>query len=174
MGDASAPVVVEVFEDFQCPACQRYSDTTEKSLVESGYLEQGLVYYIFRQFPFIDDGSLSTESDQAANASMCASEQGLFWEYHDELYANWNGENIGTFNDNRLITFAGNVGLDVDAFEQCFTENRYQADIDIDMTMARTYGISGTPSLFVNGKQVAPGYVPSWEDLDQAIQAALP
>ena len=105
---------------------------------------------------------------------MCASEQGLFWEYHDELYANWNGENIGTFNDNRLITFAQNVGLDVDAFEQCFAENRYQADIDTDMMMARTYGISGTPSLFVNGKQVAPGYVPSWEDLDQAIQAALP
>jgi protein-disulfide isomerase len=173
MGDASAPVLVEVFEDFQCPACQRYSDTTEKSLVESGYLEQGLVYYIFRQFPFIDDGSSSTESDQAANASMCASEQGMFWEYHDELYANWNGENLGTFNDNRLISFAERLGLEMDAFEACFAENRYQAEIDADLALGLQYGVNGTPSVFVNGQQIMPGYVPSWEDLDQAIQAAL-
>ncbi len=176
MGDANAPVVVEVFEDFQCPACQRYSDTTEKSLVESGYLEQGLVYYIFRQFPFIDDYLSETggESDQSANASMCAAEQGMFWDYHDILYTNWNGENLGTLRDSRLISFAEDIGLDMDAFEQCFAENRYLADIEADLALGQQYRVNGTPSVFVNGNQIAPGYVPSWEDLDQAIQAALP
>lgn len=173
MGDPNAPVVVEVFEDFQCPACRNYSNTTEKSLVQSGYLEDGLVYYIFRQYPFIDDFASGNESDQAANASMCAAEQGLFWEYHDMLYLNWNGENQGAFSDKRLIAFAEMLGLDMAAFKACFEENRYWPQIQEDLDLGKQRNVTGTPTVFVNGKVVTPGYVPSYEQLKQAIDAAL-
>lgn len=174
LGDPNAPVQVMVFSDFQCPACQTYSDTTEKSLIESGYIEQGLVNYTFYQFPMIDDYASGNESDQAANASMCAGEQNRFWDYHDELYANWYGENLGTFRDSRLITFAKSIGLDMDAFETCFAENRYQAEIDADLALGLQLGVNGTPSVFVNELQIMPGYVPNWDELNRAIQAALP
>lgn len=173
LGDADAAVLVEVFTDYQCPACKRYAETTEKSLIESGYIEQGLVYYIFRQFPFIDDYAGTGESDQSANASMCASEQGYFWEYHDIVYANWNGENAGTYSDANLLAFAAQLPLDMDAFEQCFKENRYKSEIEADLALGMQYGVNGTPSVFVNGTQVAPGYIPTFEQVDEAIQAAL-
>ena len=83
-----APVVVEVLEDFLCSACKAYTETTEVELLASDYIINGQVYYIFRNYPFEDDNSSFKFSDQTANASMCAMEQGRFWDYHAMLYAN--------------------------------------------------------------------------------------
>jgi len=173
MGDPLAPVVVEVFEDFQCPRCKDFSDTVEKSLVDSDYITGGQVYYIFRQFPFIDRNSASKESHQAANASMCAAEQGRFWDYHDMLFVNWNGENQGAFIDKRLVAFAENLGLDMGQFNACFKDNKYESEINSDYNLGLGYGVNGTPTVFVNGSGVTPGYVPSYDDLVQAINTAL-
>jgi protein-disulfide isomerase len=172
MGNPDAPVVVEVFEDFQCPMCAVYTNDAGSKVVEN-YIASGQVYYVFRQYPFLDDTKVVKESDQAANASMCAAEQGSFWEYQDILFANQNGENQGAFNDKRLIAFAESISLDIEKFNSCFEENRYQADIDSDIQRAEEYGVSGTPSVFVNGQAITPGYVPSFETLQQAIEAEL-
>ena len=100
MGDPNAPVLIEVYEDFQCPACRIYSNDVAPLIAEN-HVANGEVYYVFRQYPFIDDRAPGAESDQAANASLCAAEQGRFWDYHDFLFANWNGENQGSFRDLR-------------------------------------------------------------------------
>jgi protein-disulfide isomerase len=173
IGNANAPVVVEVFTDFQCPSCKQYSETIEMSLINSEYVANGQVYYIFRQFPFIDRSSITKESHQAANASMCANEQGEFWSYHDMLFANWNGENDGAFNDKRLVAFAETLGLNMDQFNACFKDNTYEAEITSDYDLGLGYGVSGTPTIFVNGQVVRPGYVPTYEQLVQEIDAAL-
>lgn len=173
MGDPNAPVVVEVFEDFQCPRCKEFSDTVEKSLIESEYLTSGQVYYVFRNFPFIDRDTAGQESHQAANASMCAAEQGSFWDYHDILFVNWNGENQGAFIDKRLVAFAENLGLNMDQFKTCFKDNKYEVEITSDYDLGLKYGVQGTPTVFVNGTGVTPGYLPSYDDLKQAIDAAL-
>lgn len=172
MGDPNAPVKIDVWEDFQCPACTSYSFIVETKIAEE-YVATGVVYYVFHQYPFIDDLAPTAESDQAANASMCASEQGRFWDYHDILYTNWDGENEGAFTDERLITMAEILGLDMDAFEACFAENTYKAQIEQDLKDGKERGVNGTPSVFVNGKAVTPGYVPSYEDMVAAIEAAL-
>ena len=172
LGNPDAPVRVEVFEDFQCPACRIYSEETEPQVLDT-YVAEGDVYYVYRHFPFLDDRAPGNESDQAANAAMCAAEQGRFWDYHDMLFANWNSENQGAFADKRLVAFADSLGLDADAFNACFRENRYQDEIDADIADAVTYGVTGTPSVFVNGVQVTPGMVPTFEQLSAAIQAAL-
>ena len=79
MGDPNAPVLIEVFEDFQCPACKSYSEQIEPQVVDA-YVATGDVYYIFRHYPFLDDNAPRNESDQSANASMCAADENRFWD----------------------------------------------------------------------------------------------
>lgn len=173
MGDPLAPVTVEVFADFQCSSCKAYADTVELYLMQSDYISGGTVYYLFRQYPFMDQGSSSQESHQASNASMCAMEQGRFWDYHDILFSNWEGVNMGSFVDKRLVAFAETLGLDMEQFNDCFKDNKYEAEISSEYDLGQRYGVSGTPTIFVNGNVVTPGYVPTYETLVQEIEAAL-
>ena len=78
LGNPDAKVSVDVWEDFQCPACRNYSDNTEPLIIQN-YVDTGKVRYTFHQYPFIDDFAATNESDQSANASMCAAEQNRFW-----------------------------------------------------------------------------------------------
>jgi protein-disulfide isomerase len=172
MGDANAPVKVDVFEDFQCPACRHYSEDVELKVVEA-YVANGKIRYTFHQYPFIDDQAPVKESDQAANASLCAAEQGRFWDYHDMLFINWQGENEGAFTDKRLVAFAETLGLDMSKFNTCYSAKTYQKQIVADLAMGDQLGMNGTPSVFVNNKIVSPGQVPTFEDMKQAIEAAL-
>ncbi len=172
MGVTDAPVLVEVWEDFQCPACKNFSEAVEPMIAET-YIANGDVRYVYRHFPFIDGQSATKESQNSANASMCASEQERFWDYHDMLFANWNGENRGSFNDKRLIAFAETLGLDMEAFNECFDDNTYKAEIDADKNNGVQLGVTGTPSVFVNGQVLTPGFVPSFQELSAAIDAEL-
>ncbi|MCJ7585933.1 MAG: DsbA family protein [Anaerolineales bacterium] len=176
IGNPDAPVRVEVWEDFQCPACQGYTENTESLLLQN-YVETGKVYYIFHHFPFIDNNSTTKESDQAANASMCAGEQGRFWDYHNMLFINWDGENQGAFADNRLIAFANSLNLNMSDFKACFTENRYSEQISQDFEAGKAKGVTSTPNIFVDGIMVLNSqnskYVPTYGDVAAAIEAAL-
>jgi protein-disulfide isomerase len=169
MGDPDAPVVVEVFEDFQCPACGNFTATVEPALIED-YVKTGKVLFIYRFYPFIDDRSATKESDQAANASMCASEQDKFWEYHDILFANQNGENIGGFSNRRLQAFAETLGLNMDTFNSCFEDSKYWDEIRQDVALAQTRAVTGTPTVFVNN-QILSGF--SYPIVQSAIETAL-
>jgi protein-disulfide isomerase len=174
VGNPNAPVVIEVFADFQCSACKVFSQTTEEQLLATDYIANGQVYYIFRQYPFLDDRTAIKMSDQAANASMCAMEQGRFWDYHTMLFVNQNTSSAVAFSDRRLVAFADDLGLDVDIFNECFKANTYSGEIQADIDRGQAYGISGTPSIFLNGQRIGLGNsVPSYEDILTAIDAAL-
>jgi protein-disulfide isomerase len=172
MGDPNAPVTIEVYEDFQCPACRDFTEQNEPQIVDS-YVATGDVYYIFRHYPFLDSQAARKESHQAANASMCAAEQNQFWHYHDTLFANWNGENQGAFSNNRLEAFADAVGLEMNDFITCFGQYRYQDEIDADKASGDGAGVTGTPSVFVNGRILTPGRVPSFSQISEAVEAEL-
>lgn len=172
LGDPNAPVKIDVYEDFQCPACKNFSEDVEPEIVEQ-YVASGDVYYTFRHFPFIDDASVRKESDQSANASMCAADQGRFWDYHDVLFANWNGENQNAFSDKRLVAFAESIGLNMDAFNDCFQANTFENEIETDLAAGRMKGVQGTPSVFVNGEQLTPGFVPSFDEISQKVESIL-
>jgi protein-disulfide isomerase len=174
IGDPNAKVTIEVYEDFQCPSCKGYASTVEKQLVDSTYITSGQVYYVFMQFPFIDSSAITKESHQAANASMCALEQGRFWDYHDILFANQGAvENGGSFNDKRLQAFAESLGLDITAFNKCFSANIYSTEIEADYQKGVAAGVTGTPTVILNGKIVTPGFVPTFDELKSTIDAAL-
>lgn len=175
LGIASAPVKIDVWEDFQCSACLSYSQTTESQVIQT-LVDTGKVYYTFHFFPFIETLSSlpNSESHQAANAAMCAADQGRFWDYHDILFANNIGENAGSYTDVRLVAFAKALNLNMSQFNQCFQANTHKAQIDQDMAAGQAKGVTGTPSLFVNGTIVAPGYIPTFDQIQQAVTAALP
>jgi protein-disulfide isomerase len=177
-GDPNAPVRVDVWEDFQCPGCQFYSQTIEP-LIMQNYVETGKVYYTFHVHPFIDDhpSVAVKESDMAANASLCAAEQGFFWEYHDMLFANWNGENEGAFSSKRLIAFAEELSLGMEAFKACTREKRYEAEANASQADGVAKGVQSTPTIFVNDQKVissrGDGYIAPYQEIAQLIETAL-
>ena len=172
IGDPNAPVVIDVFEDFQCPACQYFTESIEPLIIK--YLvETGEARFVFHNYPFIDgDGAGNGgESDQAANASMCAKEQDKFWEMQAIIYANWNGENQGNLNNKRLKAMAETIGLDTGAFNSCFDSNKYKKDIQADFDLGKKMGVSGTPSVFVNGVRVGEaGKIATYQEIATAVE----
>jgi protein-disulfide isomerase len=174
MGDPNAKVKLDVWEDFQCSGCMYYSTKLEPQIIQA-FIETGKIYYTFHFMPFIDGGA--GESHQAANAAMCAAEQGRFWDYHDTLFANWTGENAGDYTDIRLVAYARQLGLDMAAFNKCFEANAYANQISQDAQAGSDKGVPPTPGIFVNGQKVkssqGENYIPSFEDISSAINTAL-
>ena len=174
LGDPNAPVKMDVWEDFQCSGCLAYSQKIEPQVLQA-FVDTGKVYYTFHFYPFIDGGQ--GESHDAANAAMCASAQNRFWDYHDMLFANWIGENAGSYTQARLLDFAGKIGLDMTAFEKCFKENTYSDFIQQDVEAGAQIGVPPTPGIFVNGQLVVSSkginYIPSFDDISLAIESAL-
>ncbi len=173
LGNSAAPVKLDVWEDFQCSGCLSYSTQLEPQILQA-YVDTGKVFYTFHFMPFIDGGQ--GESHDAANAAMCAADQDRFWDYHDMLFANWLGENAGSYTRPRLVAFAKQLGLDMTAFNQCFDSNKFAAVIQQDVDAGSKRGVPPTPGIFVNDKMVVSSaganYLPSFDDISKAIEAA--
>lgn len=161
LGDPNAPVKVVEFADFQCTVCHQYWLRMESSILDT-YVATGKVYYTFANFAFFGQ-----ESSDAAAAAYCANDQGKFWEYHDVIFANYQGENVGGFKPANLKAFAEKLGLDMTAFNACFDGNKYAQKVIDDAAYARSQNVTGTPSFLVNGKLVYAS------DLVATIDAAL-
>ncbi len=176
LGDPNAPVKMDLWEDFQCSGCYYYSNNIEPLVIQN-YVETGKVYYTFHFYPFIDGSNTSGESHQAANAAMCALEQGRFWGYQKILFTNWAGENAGSFSDARLVAMATSIGLDMTAFNKCFQANTYADQIKQDFLAGQEKGIHATPAIFINGQaaesSAGANYIPSFEDLSRIIDGLL-
>lgn len=143
LGDPNAPVTVVEYADFQCPFCGRLFTAVEPTL-RSQYINTGKVRFVYRDYAF-----LGPESTRAAEAALCANEQGKFWDYHDYLFSHQAGENQGAFSDPNLEKFAATLGLNTTAFNQCFESGKYASAIT-DSTQGGTQaGVTGTPKGFI-------------------------
>jgi len=174
-GDSNAPVIIDIFGDFQCPACQYFSDNIEPRIIEH-LVNPGKARLVYHNYPFLDgDGAFNGgESDQAANASMCASEQGKFWEMKEIIFANLSGENQGDLSNRRLRDMAESINLNMDAFNACFRDNKYGAEIQADFEYGQELGVTGTPSVFVNGQQVGqPGKIATYQEIAAEVDAIV-
>jgi protein-disulfide isomerase len=165
LGSAGAPVTLDVYEDFQCPACALYSRATEPRLIRE-YVTGGRLRIVFHDFSFIGQESLA-----AATAARAAGAQDAFWPYHDWLFANQNGENRGGFRRDVLVEIARRVGLDVARFERDLNDPANAAAVRAETASASSVPVSSTPTLVVNGKVIESGV---WGTIAAAIDAALP
>jgi protein-disulfide isomerase len=148
VGNPDAKVKVFAFEDFQCPICGEYTQKLEPQIMDT-YVATGKIYYQFIPFSFI-----GPESFVAAQGAYCAMDQGKFWEYHDYLFANQNGENKGDFSNQNLQSIAKQMGLDTTTFNTCLSSSKYTQKVNDDKNFAVQSGATGTPYFLVNGKLV--------------------
>jgi len=142
-GDPSAPITLIEFGDFQCPNCGRFARDASPQ-IEASYVESGQVSMVFKHFTVI-----GPDSKTAAMASQCANDQGMFWEFHDELYNNQGPENSGWANKDNLKQVALNMGLDKQSFDSCLDSNKYQSLVEDDLNLAKQIKFTGTPSFLL-------------------------
>jgi protein-disulfide isomerase len=166
MGDPKAPVKIVEYADFQCPFCLRYWQDTEPQIIKT-YVATGKVFYEYRSV----GAFIGPESGSAAEAAYCAGDQGKFWEYHDTLYSNWTGENVGNFAPDKLQQFALAVGLDTNKFNDCISQSLHKGQVQQDVADAKADGIQATPSFVINGKLIE-GAQP-FDVMQQEIESAL-
>src|SRR3989344_365568 len=145
LGEKQAKVTIIEFADFQCPFCKRLFDESISQLKKE-YIDTGKVKFYFRHFAFLGE-----ESSWAGEASECANEQEKFWEYHDYLYTHQGGENVGAFNKDNLKGFAAALGLNTSQFNSCLDSGKYTKAVQNDVTAGQTAGVTGTPTMFING-----------------------
>lgn len=130
------------------------------------YADTGLVRYEYRHYAFLGE-----ESVRAAEASECANELGQFWQYHDTLFANQLGENLGAFSDDSLRNFAIALGLDESAFNACFNSGRYRSQILADRRQGDELGVGSTPTFRINGEIIER--LSSFEELQAIISSEV-
>ena len=161
LGSTSAKIQVQVFEDFQCPFCSKIAP----SIKEFQKRFPNDVSIVYKHMPLTD---IHDHAQQAAEASMAAAAQGKFWEYHDVLFANQSA-----LDSSNLEQYAQQAGLDVAKFKADLAKGVGRDLISRDANEGRQVGVSGTPSVFINGlKYQGPkGYPP--EGLEAVARAYM-
>lgn len=157
-GGPAAEVTIVMFSDFQCPACARTHPILERVLREYG----GRVRLVVRDFPLEE---VHKDAFGAARAANAAHLQGRFWEYIEIMYRNQDALDAAS-----LKRYAVEIGIDIKRFEADIANDSNAAEIRQDISDARGYGVSGTPTIFVNGIKVHRLSAPALRD---AIELAL-
>jgi protein-disulfide isomerase len=175
LGAADATVVLREFSDYQCPYCRQFTTTVQDQIFKD-YVETGKVRFEYHHFIVIDPNVGGTESRRAAEASECANDQGMFWDFHEMLFANQQAEGSGAFNDDRLRAFAKAMGLDTNKFNSCFDAKSTADKVTKDEALGKTYKVRGTPSIFVNDTLITNplDYNAVKAIIDEALKGATP
>ena len=143
MGDSNAPITILEWGDYQCTFCYKFHQNTLDAINED-FIKTGKVKLIFKDFPLNGPDSLL-----AAEASYCAQDQKKYWQYHDELYSNWGGERTGWITRESLNEFGNAVNLNLDEFNTCLDEHKYQSKVISLYEFGKEVGIDATPSFLV-------------------------
>ena len=141
-GNALAAVTVVMFTDFQCPACARTHPVLKRALAAYG----DRVRLVVRDFPL---EGVHKDAFPAALAANAARTQGKFNEYTDILYRRQDALDKAS-----LVQYAGELGLNAKQFELDFNDAKTAAEVRKDQADGRSYGIGGTPAIFVNGVKI--------------------
>ena len=144
LGDQSAPITIIEFGDYQCHFCSKWFHDT-KPAIESHYVDTGKANLVF-----VDLAFLGRDSPAAAQASYCADDQGMYWEYHDILYTYQESQIDGGWaNSERLKAFASSIGLDLDQFTDCLDSGKHAQRVQYNTSQARSHGITATPGFII-------------------------
>ena len=138
-GSRAARVVLVEASDFECPFCGRHFRQTAQRIDEE-YVQTGKVQHAWLNFPL---GS-HRNAFKAAEAGLCAADQGGFWAMHDRLFSNQTKLTVSA-----LQNHAAAVGLDAAAFSACLGSSAHGDHVRSDLAMARGAGVTATPTFFV-------------------------
>ena len=148
-GNVSSKVIVIEYGDYQCPGCAAAAPMVQKIITKYG----DKVGFVFRNFPLYNS---HPNAFAAASAAEAAGLQGKFWEMHDYLYTNRDGW-VNLDGQNRtdyFVNAAKSLGINTSTFTNELTDARIKKKIDFDVAMGKKAVIAGTPSFFIDGKNV--------------------
>jgi protein-disulfide isomerase len=163
-GGANSKVTLEEYGDYQCPPCGAlYPDL---KTIEKEYGDQ--LRFVFRQFPL----QMHKHAFVAAHAAEAANLQGHFWEMHDMLYQNQLSWSAAEDARPVFIQYAQMLGLNVDRFTRDMDSQEVAARVMADIARGKAAGVEGTPTVFINGRQLRPEVV-TLEGLRMALDFTL-
>jgi protein-disulfide isomerase len=157
-GPAEALVTIVEYGDFNCPSCRYYHQLGIIDQVLAQY--PGEVRFVWRHFPVI-----TPSSPDLAQAAECAADQGAFWDFHDLLF------DAAPTGRGQMVGFAEQLGLDAEAFGQCFESRGYRDAVEDQMREAFGHGFRGTPSFMINDTPLAGP--PTFEYLISVVEGQL-
>ena len=156
-GSSNAPVTLLEFADYECPACQQFQPAVEK--LEADF--KGTLLFVHRDMPL----QMHPNAQKAAEASRCAAAQNKYWKYYDQLTS------TKELDVPALKKHARSLGLNAGAFDKCLDNGETAAAVKADVTEGESFGVTGTPTFFVNGRYVSGN--PSYERLRAIIAEEL-
>ena len=158
LGNPDAKITIVEFGDYQCEMCYKWFHETKPAIVQD-FIDTGKANLVF-----VDLAFLGRDSPKAAQATYCAEDQGMYWEYHDLLYNSQEHVDNGWANSERLKAFAFSLGLDMELFENCLDSGKYSKRVSYNIDEARKQGANATPTFFIidseGNKQKIPGAQP--------------
>lgn len=157
LGNPSADITIVEFSDFSCPFCKA-SFSSIRRLLET-YPDR--IHFVYRHFPL---ESIHPNAKLYSHASMCANEQGKFWELHDKLF-----QEQDSVTPEALVEIARSIGIDSNKFLSCQSSGRWYDEIEQDLADAIQLGGRGTPTWSVNG-QLVQGVI-SYENWELILDA---
>jgi protein-disulfide isomerase len=149
-GDANAKTWLIVASDFQCPFCKQWHDESYK-IVYDDYVRSGKIKVAYVNYPL----QQHQNAQPAAEAAMCASAQGKFWQYHEALFATQHQWEELVPPTAFLDSLAGTIGLDKPAWQQCVASGKMKALIAADHDRVGAAGVASTPSFLIGDKVLA-------------------
>ncbi|GAB4191579.1 MAG: hypothetical protein OHK0022_05380 [Roseiflexaceae bacterium] len=164
LGDERAPVLMVIYSDFQCIACKTGALDVLPELI-ARHVRSGALRVQYQPV-----GLFGIESRRAAEAALCAADQGGFWPYHERLFQAQAGENSGVFTEEALARFAGDVRLDQAKLAACLRDQTHRQDVLALNEQARRNNISAAPSFLINDRLIG-GLMPL-EEFDRVIAEA--
>lgn len=143
LGNSNAPITILEWGDYQCTFCYKFHQST-LDVINEEFVKTGKVKLIFKDFPLN-----GPDSFLAAQAAYCAQDQERYWQFHNELYKNWGGERTGWITRNSLEKFANTINLNLDEFNKCLDEKKYEQKVTTLHEFGKEIGIDATPSFLV-------------------------
>lgn len=168
----NAPVV-DLYEDFQCPACASFEAVVGDTFISLA--REGKIRLVYHVKNFLDDNLGNDASTRSGNGTFCASDAGKFQEFHDQIFPNQPAREGGGFSDAQLKGFAETAGITGEAlttWQSCYDAGKYVDYVNSVEEQSFADGVRGTPTVRIDGTDVELGSIASPELLEQAIQDA--
>ena len=138
---------IEIYEDFQCPACARFESIAGEYIEELITTKKAKVAFHTLSF-------LGGESQIAANAAACAADEGKFLQLHKTLMANQPSENSGAWTSSYFSTLGLGLGISSPEYDKCVADNKYMGWVKNVAEEGAKRNINSTPTVLINGKEI--------------------
>ena len=174
LGDPDAEHTLVEYGDYQCIHCADFALNAQPQFIKD-FIATGKLKYEFRTMPVLggDVADPGNRSVRAAEASLCALDQGKFWEFHDRIFEPTLNQEQDQLTDDFLNQAAGDLGLETETFASCLSAGTHRQEVIDSYNEGMTLGLAGVPAFYLDGQAVlwpATGYEGFKSNLEFALR----